>query len=178
MIFQGRPGYCNLCTCKKSGEGADRRNEPGDYQLHQEEKEFLTTLCSHYSHVIVVLNIGGVIDTSFFHELSNISAVVLMGQAGSSGGDALADVLSGKVNPCGHLAATWAKEYEDYPNADTFGYRNGNRDDEYYTEGIYVGYRWFDSFGKVPAYPFGYGKSYTTFGLKQRIFYLKILKSY
>ena len=70
---------------RNSGEGADRRNEPGDYQLHQEEKEFLTTLCSHYSHVIVVLNIGGVIDTSFFHELSNISAVVLMGQAGSSG---------------------------------------------------------------------------------------------
>lgn len=54
---------------RNSGEGADRRNEPGDYQLHQEEKEFLTTLCSHYSHVIVVLNIGGVIDTSFFHEL-------------------------------------------------------------------------------------------------------------
>lgn len=158
---------------RNSGEGADRRNEPGDYQLHQEEKEFLTTLCSNYSHVIVVLNIGGVIDTSFFHELSNISAVVLMGQAGSSGGDALADVLSGKVSPCGHLAATWAKEYEDYPNADTFGYRNGNRDDEYYTEGIYVGYRWFDSFGKVPAYSFGYGKSYTTFSVETKDILLK-----
>ncbi|MFR7389206.1 MAG: glycoside hydrolase family 3 C-terminal domain-containing protein [Blautia faecis] len=108
-----------------------------------------------------------------FHELSNISAVVLMGQAGSSGGDALADVLSGKVSPCGHLAATWAKEYEDYPNADTFGYRNGNRDDEYYTEGIYVGYRWFDSFGKVPAYSFGYGKSYTTFSVETKDILLK-----
>ena len=59
-----------------------------------------------------------------------------------------------------------------------FGYRNGNRDDEYYTEGIYVGYRWFDSFGKVPAYSFGYGKSYTTFSVETKDILLKILKSY
>lgn len=151
---------------RNSGEGSDRRNEAGDYQLHQDEKGFLTVLCRHYSHVIVVLNVGGVVDTTFFRSQPRIDAVLLMGQAGSSGGDALADVLDGKVSPCGHLAATWAKRYEDYPNANTFGYMNGNRDDEYYTEGIYVGYRWFDSFGKDPAYPFGYGKSYTSFSVE------------
>lgn len=151
---------------RNSGEGSDRRNVPGDYQLHQDEKDFLSSLCQHYKHVAVVLNVGGVIDTSLLRSLEGIDAILLMGQAGNSGGDALADVLSGKVTPCGHLTTTWAERYEDYPSADTFGYMNGNRDDEYYTEGIYVGYRWFDSFGKTPAYPFGYGKSYTDFSVE------------
>ena len=104
-------------------------------------------------------------DTSFLRTQSGIDAVLLMGQAGNSGGDALADVLSGKVAPSGHLTTTWAEQYEDYPSAETFGYMNGNRDDEYYTENIYIGYRWFDSFGKTPAYPFGYGKTYTKFAV-------------
>lgn len=151
---------------RNSGEGSDRRDAVGDYQLHQDEKDFLSVLCRHYGHVIVVLNVGGVIDTAFLRSQPGIDAILLMGQAGSAGGDALADVLGGKVSPCGHLAATWAERYGDYPNADTFGYRNSNRDDEYYTEGIYVGYRWFDSFGKTPAYPFGYGMSYTSFSIE------------
>ena len=151
---------------RNSGEGSDRRDAAGDYQLQQDEKDFLSVLCRHYGHVIVVLNVGGVIDTAFLRDQPEIDAILLMGQAGSAGGDALADVLGGKVSPCGHLAATWAMRYEDYPNAGTFGYRNGNRDDEYYTEGIYVGYRWFDSFGKTPAYPFGYGMSYTSFSIE------------
>lgn len=148
---------------RNSGEGSDRRNEPGDYQLHPDEENFLKLLASHYSHLIVVLNIGAVIDTSFLRNQPGVDALLLMGQAGSAGGEALADVLSGAVTPCGHLAATWAERYEDYPGALTFGHINGNIDDEYYTEGIYVGYRWFDSFGIKPAYPFGYGRSYTSF---------------
>lgn len=159
-------GTALYILARNSGEGSDRRNVPGDYQLHQEEKDFLDTLCRHYRHVVVVLNVGGVIDTAFLRSHPGIDAVLLMGQAGNSGGDALADVLSGKVSPCGHLATTWAARYEDYPNADSFGYVNGNLDDEYYTEGIYVGYRWFDSFGKTPAYPFGYGRSYTSFSVE------------
>lgn len=156
-------GVALYVLARNSGEGSDRRNTAGDYQLHQEEKDFLTALCQHYPHVVVVLNVGGVIDTAFLRSQPGIDAILLMGQAGGAGGEALADVLGGKVTPCGHLAATWAERYEDYPNANTFGYMNGNRDDEYYTEGIYVGYRWFDSFGLAPAYPFGYGKSYTSF---------------
>lgn len=148
---------------RTSQEGSDRKNEPGDYQLHPNEIALLNLLCSHYSHLIVVLNVGGVIDTSFLRDRDGIDAILLMGQAGSACGDALADVLSGRISPEGKLAATWAQAYEDYPNAPHFGRTDGNIDDEYYTEGIYVGYRWFDSFGKTPAYPFGYGMSYTGF---------------
>lgn len=153
---------------RNSGEGSDRRNIPGDYQIHPEEKDFINSLSRHYKHIAVVLNVGGVIDTAFLRSHPGIDAVLLMGQAGSTGGDALADVLCGNVTPCGHLAATWAARYEDYPNAETFGHINGNIDDEYYTEGIYVGYRWFDSFNLTPAYPFGFGKSYTSFSLETR----------
>lgn len=148
---------------RHSGEGTDRRAVPGDYYLAREERDLLKLLCRHYRQIVVILNVGGVIDTEFFRSCPRIGAVLLMGQAGNTGGDALADVLSGRVTPCGHLTATWAGRYEDYPSADTFGHRNGDLNDEYYTEGIFVGYRWFDSFGKTPAYPFGYGKSYTSF---------------
>ena len=89
-----------------------------------------------------------------------------MSQAGNIGGHALADVLTGKVSPSGHLTTTWAENYEDYPNAKTFSHMNGDIHDEYYEEGIYVGYRYFDTFDVTPAYPFGYGKSYTTFDVK------------
>lgn len=150
---------------RNSGEGTDRKKEPGDYLLHPEEIKLLDRLCRRYRHLIVVLNVGGVIDTSYLRGKKEIEALLLMGQAGGSGGDALADVLDGKVSPEGHLAATWAERYEDYPCAESFGRQNGNIDDEYYREGIYVGYRWFDSFGIRPAYPFGYGKSYTDFRL-------------
>ena len=95
--------------------------------------------------------------------LFGTGAVVLMSQPGNMGGHALADVLTGKVSPSGHLTATWARHYQDYPQADSFSFQNGNLDDEYYKEGIYVGYRYFDTFGVSPAYPFGYGKSYTEF---------------
>ena len=89
-----------------------------------------------------------------------------MSQAGCSGGRALADVLTGKVTPSGHLTTTWAENYADYPNAETFSYLSGDVNDEYYHEGIYVGYRYFDSFGVAPAYPFGFGLSYTDFAMK------------
>ena len=113
-----------------------------------------------------MLNVGGVIDTKFLREQDGIGAVLLMSQAGNIGGDALADVLTGKVTPSGHLAVTWAEHYEDYPNAQTFSHMNGDIHDEYYEEGIYVGYRYFDTFDVTPAYPFGYGKSYTEFDVK------------
>jgi beta-glucosidase len=70
------------------------------------------------------------------------------------------------VTPSGKLADTWAVEYKDYPSSATFSHNNGNVDEEYYQEGIYVGYRYFDSFGVTPLYPFGYGLSYTSFDIK------------
>lgn len=113
-----------------------------------------------------MLNVGGVIDTKFLRAQEGIGAILLMSQAGNIGGHALADVLTGKVSPSGHLTTTWAENYEDYPNAKTFSHMNGDIHDEYYEEGIYVGYRYFDTFDVAPAYPFGYGKSYTTFDVK------------
>ena len=93
-------------------------------------------------------------DLSIMDEI-RVDAVLFYGQGGMEGGIALADILTGKVNPCGKLTDTWAMRYEDYPCAETFGHRNGNLDDEDYSEGIYVGYRWFDKQNIKPRYPFG-----------------------
>ena len=129
---------------RNSGEGRDRRDDSGDYELSEEEKEAIHKLAVSYSKFIVVLNVGGVIDTKFLRDTNGIGAVLLMSQAGNIGGYALADVLTGKMAPTGHLTTTWAENYMDYPGADSFSFNNGNLDDEYYREGIYVGYRYFD----------------------------------
>ena len=151
---------------RNSGEGKDRTPGAGDYELSDTEKTAIANLANAYENLIVVLNVGGVIDTKFLRAQEGIGAILLMSQAGNIGGHALADVLTGKVSPSGHLTTTWAENYEDYPNAKTFSHMNGDIHDEYYEEGIYVGYRYFDTFDVTPAYPFGYGKSYTTFDVK------------
>lgn len=150
---------------RNSGEGKDRKVEEGDYLLSDIEKKNIIRIAGSYSKFIVALNVGGVIDTGFLRSLDGINAILLMSQAGNVGGLAFADVLTGKAYPTGHLTTTWAEKYEDYPSADTFSYRNNDTDDEYYEDGIYVGYRYFDTFNVKPAYPFGYGLSYTEFAL-------------
>ncbi|MDO5424244.1 MAG: glycoside hydrolase family 3 C-terminal domain-containing protein [Eubacteriales bacterium] len=151
---------------RNSGEGADRFCKEGDYLLFPEEKENLTILGQNYKKVVVVLNIGGVMDVTEIKAIPGIGAILLMTQLGNIGGYVLADVLSGDVTPSGKLTDTWAVDYKDYPSSEGFSHNDGNIDDEYYTEGIYVGYRYFDSFGVKAVYPFGYGKSYTDFALK------------
>lgn len=153
---------------RNSGEGRDRRPAEGEYELFQVEKEAIRLLEEKYGKVIVVLNVGSVIDTKFLRGEEGIDAILLMSQAGNIGGHALADVLTGKVTPSGKLTATWAENYLDYPGADKFSHMNGDIDDEYYTEGIYVGYRYFDTFNVTPAYPFGYGGSYTDFAVETK----------
>ena len=147
---------------RQAGEGHDRRAEKGDYLLSDVEEDSLRLLRKHYKKLILVLNCGGVMDLTILDEIQ-IDAVLFFGQGGTEGGNALADILTGKVTPSGHLTDTWAKHYEDYPSANTFGYRNGDLENEEYAEGIYVGYRWFDKYGIQPRYPFGYGLSYTSF---------------
>ena len=151
---------------RNSGEGGDRHPVPGDYELFEEEKENIEALGKVYDHIVVALNVGGVIDTKFLRSCPKVGAILHMSQAGNITGYALADVLTGKVTPSGHLAMTWAENYSDYACSDTFSHMNGDIDDEYYPDGIYVGYRYFDSFNVTPAYPFGYGKSYTDFSVK------------
>ena len=150
---------------RQAGEGYDRRVEKGDYLFSDVEKESLKKLSAHYQKLILVLNCGSVIDLSILDE-TRIDAVLFYGQAGTEGGNALADILTGKDCPSGRLTDTWAVRYEDYPAADTFGHRNGDLENEEYREGIYVGYRWFEKNGIRPRYPFGYGLSYTTFSKK------------
>ena len=151
---------------RNSGEGADRWNKEGDYLLDKGEEESLKVLAKAYRRVILILNIGGVMDLSKVKQIEGIGAVVLMSQLGNIGGLAIADVLTGKANPSGKLSDTWAASYSDYPSSATFSHNNGDVDDDNYAEGIYVGYRWFDTAGVKPLYPFGYGLSYTTFDTK------------
>lgn len=147
---------------RQAGEGDDRRVEKGDYLLSDVEAESLRVLSAHYKKLILVLNCGGVVDLSILDEV-RIDAVLFYGQGGMEGGNALADLLTGAATPSGKLADTWACRYEDYPSADTFGHRNGNLKEEDYREGIYIGYRYFSTFGVKPRFPFGYGLSYTSF---------------
>lgn len=149
-----------------AGEGADRFDEAGDYYLTEEEKKQLADICGMYKHVIVAVNTGGLADLSFMDEYANIEALLQIVQPGMEAGNAFADIISGKVTPSGKMTDSWAYKYEDYPNSKTFSHNNGNVNKEYYTEGLYVGYRYFDSFDVPVRYGFGYGLSYTTFETK------------
>ena len=145
---------------RAAGEGKDRLNERGDYYLTESEEANLKKIASFYKDTIVIINSGGIIDTAVINSISGVSAILTVSQLGNIGGNIIADCLIGKTTPSGKLTDTWAKRYEDYPGAEEF---STDPDNEFYREGIYVGYRYFDSFGIEPMYPFGYGLSYTTF---------------
>ncbi len=149
-----------------AGEGADRFASEGDYYLTEEEHRMLGDICGYYENVIVAVNTGGLVDLSFMDEFSNIYGLLQIMQPGMEGGHAFADVVSGAVNPSGKMTDTWAFRYEDYPNAANYSHNNGNVDSERYEEGIYVGYRYFDSYEIPVRYGFGYGSSYTEFDVK------------
>ncbi len=149
-----------------SGEGADRTIGKGDYELSEVEYNNIKLIAKNFDKCVVLLNVGGVVDTKFFSEIEGVDGLVLMSQAGMEGGNALADILTGKTTPSGKLTDTWAKNYSDYPAAATIGDNDGDNKQEDYKEGIYVGYRYFDTFNITPAYEFGYGKSYTSFDIE------------
>ena len=151
---------------RNSGEGSDRFAEEGDYELTQAEVALLTALGRNYKKVIVLLNLGGVINAATLKAIPGLSAMLLISQSGNMGGHIVADVLLGKSIPSGRLTDTWAENYMDYPSSATFSHNNGNWNDEYYSDGIFVGYRYFDTFNVKPLYPFGYGLNYTTFTME------------
>ena len=146
-----------------AGENADRHDTEGDYYISAEEKALIAQLSKAYDSLVLVINTGGLVDLAFVQEFDNIKAVLQFVQAGQEGGSAFADVVSGKVTPSGKLADTWAFDYKDYPNSETFSFKNGDVNTEKYQEGIYVGYRYFDTFDVPVLYPFGFGLSYTDF---------------
>jgi len=172
---------------RSSGEGSDRTNTRGDFQLTESEQRLIQRVTSafHAQHkkAIVVLNIGGSIETASWRDLPD--AILLAWQGGQETGNSIADILSGRVNPSGKLATTFVTKYEDVPSAKTFPGRVlpsdkpvdpglaaigfGKSAEDTYSEGIYVGYRYYDAFQVPTAYEFGYGLSYTAFeysGLK------------
>ena len=169
---------------RNSGESADRRVDD-DFNLTDAERQLLTDVSAAYhlagKKVVVVLNIGGAIETASWKK--DPDAILCAWQPGQEGGDAVADVLTGKVNPSGKLPMTFPIDYMDHPSSmnfptgyeqqasvmtNTFGFVTAapevrNVDFTDYAEGIWVGYRWFTTEGKNVSYPFGYGLSYTTF---------------
>lgn len=142
-----------------SGEGSDRPVEKGEILLTDTEKRDILALNKKCDRFMLVLNVGGVVDLSGVSDVKNI---LLLSQLGAQTGFALADILLGKQNPSGRLTTTWA-EWSQYFPMDDFE----NRDETCYREGIYVGYRYFDTFHKNPVFPFGYGLSYTEFELSR-----------
>ena len=140
-----------------SGEGNDRLAEKGDFMLTDSEVRDILALNKHYEKFMLAVNAGGPVDLSPVMEVGNI---LVLSQLGVETGAALADILLGKAYPSGKLATTWAA-VEDQCTAGDFG----GRDDTRYREGIYVGYRFFESFGLDVLFPFGYGLGYTDFSV-------------
>ena len=176
-----------ISICRFSGEGWDRKSivdtdnknmgegeldmavrsskifANGDFCLSAQEAAMVETVKKNFPRVVVVMNVGGMVDTSWFVREDAIGAVLMAWQGGMEGGLAAAELLAGKGNPSGKLSDTFAQTLEDYPSTGDF---HESRDYVNYTEDIYVGYRYFET---VPGadqkvnYPFGFGLSYTTF---------------
>jgi len=152
---------------RNAGEGEDRKLD-GNYNLTlneiQQIKKIAMRFHTDHKKVVVVLNIGGVIDVSQWKD--DVDAILLAWQPGQEAGYAIADILSGKVNPSGKLPDTFPADYADVPSAKNFpGEPAGKPDQVIYQEGIYIGYRYYDSFNVKPLYEFGYGLSYTDFSV-------------
>lgn len=164
-----------------AGEGCDRHLAKGDYYLTDHELEDLRVLATLVEKIVIVINAGAPIDLTVLEAMPEVKAILFMGQAGEEGGNACARILLGFVNPSAKLTATWARSYMDYPGAMEFSDVCAQLDEDnaygaaetidrdallarsHYEEGIYVGYRYFDSFGVAPRYHFGHGLSYTSF---------------
>ncbi|MFR5875081.1 MAG: glycoside hydrolase family 3 protein [Eubacterium sp.] len=154
---------CIYVLSRQAGEGGDRKAEKGDLFITDYERKTITKLAKSYKNFVLIINAGSQLDMAFVDEIDGINAILFICQLGTQGGNAVADILIGNVSPSGKLADTWAKQYSDLPFSDEYSYLNGNTKDEFYKEGIYVGYRYFDSFSVEPKYPFGFGLSYTEF---------------
>ncbi len=149
-----------------AGEGSDRRDQKGDYQLTATEQANLKLIAAAYPKTIVVINTGGMIDLSFMDEIPGINALIYALQPGVEAGNALADLVCGAKSPSGKLTDTWAAKYADYPTARTFSHNDSDVSAEIYAEDIFVGYRYFDSYNVAPRYEFGFGLTYTNFSIQ------------
>jgi beta-glucosidase len=182
-------GMANVCDAalvtigRNSGEGADRTNAKGDFQLTDYEQQLIkmvtTVFKAKSKKTVVILNVGGVVETASWRDLPD--AILLAWQGGQEAGNSIADVLCGKVNPSGKLAITFPVSYEDVQSSKTFpgkelvaekpgsaggplsSFMRSVPAEITYEDGIYVGYRYYETFKVKTAYEFGYGLSYTNF---------------
>lgn len=176
-----------LVIGRNSGGEECVRHLEADYYLTETEQKLVKEVCTHFANVAVILNVNGLIDLSWIREYPGIKSLFFLGIPGEEGAAALAEILTGQVNPSGKMAVTVAEHYEDYPSAKYFSWnkehldqiadyemyglsaeKNGSRGFAkspvtLYWENIYAGYRYFDTFGKRVLYPFGFGLTYTSF---------------
>ncbi len=166
---------------RNSGEGSDRKADAGDFELSQAEKDLVKLVSDTYKaknkKVVVILNVGGVIETATWKDMPD--AILLAWQGGQETGNSIADIISGKVNPSGKLASSFPVKYIDVSSSKNFpgkvtvqpqqgeaqagGFMRGQPAEVTYEEGIYNGYRYYNTFNIAVSYEFGYGLSYTTF---------------
>lgn len=168
-LIQAQASYQDMAVVtigRISGEFHDR-NLTDDFLLSQTEQKLIENVCTAFHQkgkkVTVILNTCGVLETSSWKEQPD--AILVSWLAGQEGGNAVADILTGTVTPSGKLPMTWPVNYEDVPSASNFPLagRKESIDSTRYEEGLFVGYRYYDTFDKPVSYPFGYGLSYTTF---------------
>lgn len=164
-ITSSQTDTCIYVVARQAGEAMDRKLEQGDYYLSETELRNIQICAERYQRTIVVINSGGTMDLGFLDTIPGIDALIFFCQQGTEGGTALAEIITGKVSPSGRLTSSWPMNYDDIPFAREYSYLNGNLDDEFYKEGIYVGYRFYDTFKVKPRYEFGYGLSYTDFSI-------------
>ena len=171
---------------RSGGEECDRHLE-NDFELSSEEQTLLAQVCARFPKVGVILNTNGLVDLSWIEAYPQVKALLFVGIPGEEGTAAVASLLTGRETPSGKLAFTIARRYEEYPACRDFSWDKDHPEsiltyEDYgltppptqkkfrhrpvtvYREGLYLGYRYFDSFGVDPLYPFGFGLSYTTFG--------------
>ncbi len=177
-----------ILSRESGGEECDRHLED-DYLLTPPEQDLVAQVCGNFRRVVLVLNINGLIDLAWTERYPSIRSILFLGLCGEEGPAALANLLTGWANPSGKLAVTIASHFEDYPSAEHFSWDKEHPETlltyvsygldaaangsvgfvkspvTVYWEGVYNGYRYFDTFGKEPLYPFGFGLSYTSFDI-------------
>lgn len=146
---------CIYVIRRETKEYQDRSNEKDDLLLSEVESENIKLIASSFKKIIVVIN-SELIDIASLARMKNVRGIIYMGIPGMEAGNSLADILTGAVNPSAKLADTWAKKYKDYSTCSKKRSKsNKNEYDIDYNEGIFVGYRYFDTYDVTPLYPFG-----------------------
>lgn len=186
-LLEAKANSCDVAFVtigRNAGEFQDRQ-QPNDFDLTTAEQNLLQQVATAFhakgKKMIVILNIGGVIETASWRQ--HADAILLAWQGGQEGGNAVADILKGKVNPSGKLTTSFPLQYADVPSANnfpgielsqeevksSFGMSMGKPSEVTYEEGIYVGYRYYQTFGKPVAFPFGFGLSYSQFHISKLV---------